>query len=345
VRPRRRSRARRRSMASGRAAAERRAQRGEAERSATSKRPQGARSEAKLSEAQRTNPRAGFAALLGRANAGKSTLMNRLLGEKLAIATARPQTTRSRLLGILPHAGAQILLVDTPGLRSAGRRRLDAALNRLAEQAADECDVGVLLADPAEGLGPELAALQRRLDSRRKPALLVGTKLDLPAAAAAPWPPEGAARAAAVLRVSARTGEGIPHLLDAIAAELPEGPPLYPPDALSDRPLRFLAAELVREAAFEVLEQELPYSLAVEVVDFDESRADLVRIRANLLVERESQRGIAIGAGGSMIKRIGTHARRELEQLLGRRVHLALWAKVEPGWSRSEKRLRSLGYS
>jgi GTP-binding protein Era len=326
-------------------APEGRAQRGEAERRSSSKRPKGARSEAEPGEVHRAGSRAGFAALLGRANAGKSTLMNRLLGEKLAIATARPQTTRSRLLGILPHGAAQILLVDTPGLRSSGRRRLDAALNRLAEQAADECDVGVLLADPAEGFGPELAALHARLAARRTPVLLVGTKLDLPAAAAAPWPPEGAGPAAAVLRVSARTGAGIPALLDEIAARLPEGPPLYPPDELSDRPLRFLAAELVREAAFEALEQELPYALAVEVVDFDESREDLVRIRANLLVERQSQRGIAIGAGGAMIKRIGTQARRELESLLGRRVHLELWAKVEPGWSRSEKRLRSLGYS
>ena len=310
-----------------------------------SKHPKGARSEAKPSEDHRASSRAGFAALLGRANAGKSTLLNRLLGEKLAIATARPQTTRCRLLGILPHGAAQILLVDTPGLHGGARRRLDAALNRLVEQAADACDVGVLLIDPAAGWGPELEALHARLAARRKPVLLVGTKLDLPAAASAPWPPAGAAPVAAALRVSARTGAGIPELLDAIAERLPEGPWLYPADEISDRPLRFLAAELVREAAFEALEQEVPYSLAVEVVEWDETREDLVRIRANLLVERESQRGIAIGAGGAMIKRIGTQARRELEQLLGRRVHLALWAKVEPGWSRSEKRLRSLGYS
>jgi GTP-binding protein Era len=308
-------------------------------------RPKGARSEAKPSEGDRAGTRAGFAALLGRANAGKSTLLNRLLGEKLAIATARPQTTRCRLLGILPHGAAQILLVDTPGLHGGARRRLDGALNRLVEQAADDCDVGVLLVDPAAGWGPELEALHARLTARRKPVLLVGTKVDLPGAASVAWPPVGAGPVAAALRVSARTGAGIPELLDAIAERLPESPWLYPADEISDRPLRFLAAELVREAAFEALEQEVPYSLAVEVVEWDETREDLVRIRANLLLERESQRGIAIGAGGAMIKRIGTQARRELEQLLGRRVHLALWAKVEPGWSRSEKRLKSLGYS
>ena len=137
----------------------------------------------------------------------------------------------------------------------------------------------------------------------------------------------------------------MPELLDAIAARLPESPPLYPSDQLSDRPLRFLAAELVREAAFEALEQELPYALAVEVVEWDEAHPERVRIRANLIVERVSQRRIAIGAGGAMIKRIGSQARRELERLLGRRVHLELWAKVDPRWNRSPNRLKSLGYS
>ena len=288
--------------------------------------------------------RAGFAALLGRPNVGKSTLLNRLLGEKLAIVSARPQTTRSRLLGIVQHGLAQILLLDTPGLQ-AGRRRLDAALNKLVAEAADDCDVACLLADPAAGWPSDLEALRVRLAARGKPTLLVATKLDQPASAAAPWPPRGMDPDVAALRVSARTGEGVPALLDAIAARLPESPPLYPTDQLSDRPLRFLAAELVREAAFEALEQEIPYALAVEVVEWDEAHPARVRIRANLIVERVSQRRIAIGAGGAMIKRIGSEARRELERLLGRPVYLELWAKVDPRWSRSPNRLKSLGYS
>jgi len=288
--------------------------------------------------------RAGFAALLGRPNAGKSTLLNRLLGEKLAIVTARPQTTRSCLLGILQHGSAQILLHDTPGVH-AGRGRLDPALHRIVEKAAEDCDVACLLVEPAAGWSPELEALRVHLAARGKPTLLVATQIDRPASAAAPWPPPGTAPDAVTLRVSARTGEGVPALLDAIAARLPESPPLYPTDQLSDRPLRFLAAELVREAAFEALEQELPYALAVEVVEFDETRPELVRIRANLIVERVSQRKIAIGAGGAMIKHIGSEARRELERLLGRRVHLELWAKVDPRWSRNPNRLKSLGYS
>jgi GTP-binding protein Era len=295
-------------------------------------------------ETQRAASRAGFAALLGRPNAGKSSLLNRLVGEKLAIVTARPQTTRSRLLGIVEHGAAQILLVDTPGLH-AGRRRLDATLGRIVAEAADDCDVALLLADPAAGFGADLEALRARLAARGKPVLLVATKVDRPDSAAAPWPPPGAGPAAAHLRVSARSGEGVPALLDAIAARLPESSPLYPTDRLSDRPLRFLAAELVREAAFEALEQELPYALAVEVVEWDESGGDLVRIRADLLLERASQRRIAIGAGGATIRRIGTRARRELESLLGRRVYLELFAKLEPRWSRSPNRLKSLGYS
>jgi GTP-binding protein Era len=288
--------------------------------------------------------RAGFAVLLGRPNAGKSTLLNRLLGEKLAIVTARPQTTRSRLLGIVQHGSAQILLQDTPGVH-AGRRRLDAALNQMVERAADDCDVACLLAEPSGGWPADLEALRVRLAARGKPTLLVATQIDRPASAAAAWPPPAIDPSAIALRVSARSGEGVPALLDAIAARLPESPPLYPTDQLSDRPLRFLAAELVREAAFEALEQELPYSLAVEVVEWDEAQPELVRIRADLIVERVSQRRIAIGAGGAMIKRIGSHARRELERLLGRRVHLELWAKVDPRWSRNPNRLKSLGYS
>ncbi len=174
--------------------------------------------------------------------------------------------------------------------------------------------------------------------------MVAGTKADLPAVREAPWPPAGAEKAVARLRISARTREGIGALLQEIVARLPEAPLLYPEDQLSDRPLRFLAAELVREAAFEELAQELPYALAVEVVEFDESRPDLVRIRANLLVERTTQKQIVIGKGGEVVKRIGSRARREIEKLLGRRVHLALWVKPEPKWTRRPKRLKSLGY-
>jgi GTP-binding protein Era len=287
--------------------------------------------------------RAGVVALLGRPNAGKSTLLNRLLGQKLAIVTDRPQTTRSRILGILTRPGAQLLLLDTPGFHEAARP-LNRALNAAVEEAAGDCDVALLLVDPAAGWDAGHAALLARLAGRGVPVLVVATRCDLAEAAAAPWPPAGAAAAAACLRISARTGEGVEGLLEAVEVRLPEGPAFYGEDELTDRPLRFLAAELVREAAFEALSQELPYALAVEVESFDESRADLVRIRAHLLVERPSQKPIVVGRGGSMIRSIGIEARLRIEALLGTRVHLDLWVKVEPRWSRKPRRLQALGY-
>ncbi len=288
--------------------------------------------------------RAGLVALLGRPNAGKSTLLNRLLGEKLAIVTAKPQTTRSRILGILTLENAQLLLLDTPGMHES-TKRFNVALGELVEEATADCDVAVLLVDPTAGWREDDAAMLERLAARSTPVILVGTKRDLPASRAAAWPPDDTEAAAVRLHVSARTGEAIPLLLEEIVARLPESPRLYPEDQLSDRPLRFLAAELVREAAFEELSQELPYALAVEIVDFDESRSDLVRIRARLLVERASQMQIVIGSGGSMVKCIGIRARREIERLLETHVHLELRVKVEAHWSHRSKRLKSLGYT
>jgi GTP-binding protein Era len=288
--------------------------------------------------------RAGVVALLGRPNAGKSTLLNRWLGEKLAIVTARPQTTRSRILGILSTEGAQLLLLDTPGMHPS-EKALNLALNEIVQTAARDCDVALLLVDPRRGWGEDHGALLERLTRAGTPVVVVGTKPDLPAARSAPWPPAGAERAAARLRISARSGEGLGELLEEVVGHLPAGPPLYPEDQLSDRSLRFLVAELVREAAFEELAQEVPYSLAVEVLEFDESRPDLVMIRADLLVERATQKQIVIGTGGAVIKRIGTRARQEIEKLVGGKVHLALWVKVEAKWSKRPKRLKSLGYS
>jgi len=284
--------------------------------------------------------RAGAVAILGRPNAGKSKLLNHLLGEKLAIVTPKPQTTRSRILGILTREHYQILFFDTPGMHESAKP-LNLALNELVDSAVEDCDVGLVLVDPYTGWGEDHAALCAELKARGRPVLVAATKADLANRQRASWPSE----APAMRAISALTGEGVEALLAELVAELPESPPLYPEDQLSDRPLRFLAAELVREAAFEELGQELPYALAVEVVEFDEKRPELVRIRANLLVERRSQKRIAIGTGGQVIKRIGVRARREIEQLLGRRVHLELWVKLEPRWAKHPKRLKSLGYS
>jgi GTP-binding protein Era len=287
--------------------------------------------------------RAGVVALLGRPNAGKSTLLNQLLGEKLAIVSRKPQTTRSRILGILSRAEAQLLLLDTPGFH-ASEKALNRAMIEMVDEATRGCDVALLLVDPRRGFGADHRSLLETLGRGRTPVLLVATQCDRTECQDAPWPPAGAPAVAGALRISARTGEGIEELIGAAVRLLPEGPSLYPEDELTDRPLRFLAAELVREAAFDALGQEIPYALAVEIESFDESNPDCVRIDARLLVERDSQKRIVVGAGGEMVKRIGTRARHDLERLLDGRVHLALWVKVDPRWSKHPKRLKSLGY-
>jgi GTP-binding protein Era len=279
--------------------------------------------------------RAGVVALLGRPNAGKSTLLNRLVGQKLAIVTAKPQTTRSRILGISTLPGAQVLWLDTPGLHRGEARPLNRALNALAEEAAEDCDVALLLIDGERGLDRELAALRERLLARGAAVLVVASKSDLREAPAA----------GIEHHVSGQTGAGVEALLADVVARLPVAPPFYDdPDQLTDRSLRWLAAECVREAVFEELAQELPYSTAVEIESFDESRPELVRIRAKLLVERDSQKRIVVGTGGAQVKEIGKRAREALEALLETRVFLELWVKVEPDWAARPRRLAALGY-
>lgn len=280
--------------------------------------------------------RAGVVALLGRPNAGKSTLLNRLVGQKLAIVTAKPQTTRSRILGISSLPDAQVLWLDTPGLHEGGSKPLNRALNALAEAAAEDCDLALLLVDE-RGFDPALRRLRERLAERGTPVLVVASKADLRPAAA----PE----AGVDFPVSARTGAGVEALLAAVVERLPVAPPFYDdPDQLTDRSLRWLAAECIREAVFEELAQELPYSTAVELESFDESQPGLVRIRAQLLVERDSQKRIVVGRGGAQVKEIGSRARQALEALLESRVFLELWVKVEPRWAERPRRLAALGY-
>lgn len=286
--------------------------------------------------------RTGVVALVGLPNAGKSTLLNRLLGEKIAAVTPKPQTTRTQVLGILSLPHAQVLLLDTPGLHE-GTKPLDLAMREAVGKALTDCDVALLLVDLARGFQPVHAEWLAKISQRGVPVFVVGTQVDRPEAARAAWPPPGAG-AAATPRISARTGEGLEALLEAIVARLPEGPPHFPTDQLTDRPMRFLAAELIREAAFLELGQELPYRLAVDVLDYDESDPALTRIRANLLVERDSQKPIAIGRGGEKVREIGTQARRGIEQLVGHQVHLDLRVKVDSAWAKKPNRLKSLGY-
>jgi len=284
----------------------------------------------------------GVVALLGLPNAGKSTLLNQLTGEKLAIVTPKPQTTRSRILGITTLPDAQILWTDTPGFVS-GSRPLDQVMSEASSGVALDCDLALLVVDLRRGWGPPHAEWQQRLEAAGKPVWAVGTQLDRPGAGSTEWPPPGLAPELA-FRVSGTTGAGVPELIAAVVPRLPVGPALYDGEQLTDRPLRFLAAELVREAAFEVLEQELPYAVAVRVTEFDEADPKLVRIHAELLVERDSQKRIVVGGGGDVVKEIGVRARRQIERLLDTQVYLALWVKVDPQWRKRPKRLKRLGY-
>ena len=278
--------------------------------------------------------RAGFVALLGRPNAGKSTLLNALVGEKLAITSRRAQTTRGRLLGVLTRPDAQLVFYDTPGVHR-GQARFNLAMTEAALEVARDADVRVILMDAqAEWDTPE-----ERLSELEPPLVLVRTKIDRGPAT----PVHHAERFSETIDVSAVTGQGMERLLACLIELLPEGPALYPEDTLTDVPLRFLAAEQIREVAFEEYEDEIPYALAVEVEGWDEDDHE-VRIRANLLVERESQKGIVVGAGGRMLKRVGTEARRRLSERLGKTTHLSLWAKTDRRWTKSLRRARQLGY-
>jgi GTP-binding protein Era len=287
--------------------------------------------------------RAGFVALLGPPNVGKSSLLNAVLGQRLAIVSAKPQTTRSRILGILPRDGAQILFLDTPG-RHHSPKKLNEALNSIVQDVARDCDVACLLVDRAVGWSEIHDELAEGLTSLGRPTLLVGTKSDLPRAQQKDWPIEAAPSEWPAHAVSAQTGEGIDALLDEIVECLPVSPPLYGEDDLTDRPMRWLCAEMIREGVFEMLDQELPYSMAVEVLRYDESNPKIVKIGANLLVERDSQKRIVVGRGGSMVKKIGIRARHSIEEWLGKKVHLELFVKVDPNWLKSGRRIEELGY-
>jgi GTP-binding protein Era len=285
--------------------------------------------------------RAGFVTLVGRPNAGKSTLLNHLVGTKLAIVSPKPQSTRDRVVGILIHADTQMVLFDTPGLLEP-RYDLHRSMRRAALEAIADADLILHLVD---GLStPEqrepLAKIAGLAVAPRAAVLTVVTKADQ-------LSPEQRARwlvevPDAVL-ISAATGEGISALLDLVAARLPESPFLYPVDDVSTQQTRFFASEFVREAVFEQLEDEVPYGVAVEIEEFREERTP-VYVRAVMHVERDSQKRILIGSGGSRIRAIGQAARPRIEALIDRPVYLDLWVKVLTNWRRNPVALRRLGY-
>ncbi len=286
--------------------------------------------------------RSGVVAIIGRANAGKSTLINRLLGEKIAIVTSKPQTTRSRILGVLTREAVQFLFVDTPGFHE-GQKALNRALVQLAEEAIKDCDVALLLVDSTKGFSASYRDIVFKLQENTKPVVAVATKIDLVPKTEMHWPEE--LSFSARCSVSAKTNFGIDALLQLLEGFLPEGPRYYSPDQLSDRPLRFFVSELIREVAFEMLGDEVPYDLAVDIRDFDESQEDLISINADLLVETASQKKIVIGKGGRLIKELGIRSRHKIERFLGSKIYLGLFVKHEARWSKKPGRIKALGYN
>lgn len=301
--------------------------------------------------------RSGFVGLFGRPNVGKSTLLNALIGERLALATAFPQTTRERMLGVWTTPSFQAVLVDTPGIHRA-KSALNRAMVDVALKSVEDVELSLLLAEipclpdaaaaerwePGEGAKAVLEQVKR---AAMGPVILVLTKADvLPTPALslpiiAAW--QGLHEFAAIVPTSAVTGQGLEALRDEVAARLPVGPALYDPEHLSDRPVRWHAAELIRGECFAALADELPYSCAVTIESFDELE-DRCQVRASVHVERESQKGIVIGSKARMIKRISAAARAKIAELTGSRCDLMLSVRVTPNWTKDPKKLEAFGY-
>ncbi|PYT74313.1 MAG: GTPase Era [Acidobacteria bacterium] len=289
--------------------------------------------------------RSGFVAIIGRPNAGKSTLVNRLVGQKIAIVTSKPQTTRNRIQGIVSQPEGQIVFIDTPGLHQ-GKSALDRQMMQEVAAALEGIDVLLLMFDASSSEPRADELLLERARRFRGRTILALNKIDrLPKAKLLPMM-ESFAKAfdfAAIVPISALKGSGCDELLREILNHLPEGSPYFPEDQVTDQPERFLAAEIIREKAIQVMYHEVPYALAVFVEKFEET-PKLLRIEALMNVERDSQKKILIGHKGQTIKRIGTEARKELEAILGAKIYLGLYVKVAPGWRENPQKVRELDW-
>jgi GTPase len=289
--------------------------------------------------------RCGTIALLGAPNAGKSTLLNRLVGTKLSIVTPKVQTTRSRVLGIAIKGAAQLIFIDTPGI-FAPKRRLDRAMVAAAWAGAEDADIAILLVDAARGFDDDTRRIVERLKGTGRRLILAINKIDLlKRDALLPLAADlgAAADFERVFMISSTSGDGVDDLADFLSGAVPEGPWLFPEDQLTDLPERLLAAEITREQIFLKLHQELPYSAAVETEGWEERKDGSVKITQTIHVQRPGQKAIVLGKGGAQVKGIGAAARAELERLLDRRVHLFLFVRVSENWAEDPEHYEAIG--
>ena len=299
-------------------------------------------------ENQTDSYKAGFVAVMGRPNVGKSTLINALLGQKIAAVSARPQTTRKRQLGILTLEAAQIVLIDTPGVHKA-LHKLGENMNKQAAETLEESDLIIFLVDSSQALHPEDVLLSKLLEQvkRHAPVILVLNKADLLDSARLPAQLNAyqlLAPGAVPIAISATVQQNLQTLLDLILDHLPEGEPFFPPDQVTDLYEREISADLIRESALIILRDEVPHGIAVRIDQFQERGETGAYIEATLFVERESHKPIVIGEKGQMLKRIGTQSREKIEQMTGRKVFLQLKVKVRKNWRDDEQVLGWFGY-
>lgn len=290
--------------------------------------------------------RSGFVALVGRPNVGKSTLLNRLVGQKVSIVTPRPQTTRHRVVGVRTSEAGQIAFVDTPGMHAGGKQAIDRYMNRSAAGSMADADIAVVVVEALKLTDEDATVIERAARTAQRVGLVVN-KVDRVTDKVRLLPylqqVEPLAGFEFVIPLSAETGENCNALVAELLARLPVGPALYPDDQVTDRNMRFVAAEAVREKLMRRLHQEVPYGLTVEIERYDEGN-ERVEIGAVIWVGREGHKGIVIGKGGAVLKEVGTAARHDLERTLGRPVFLRLFVKVREGWADDEQALHRFGY-
>ena len=290
--------------------------------------------------------RSAMIAIVGRPNVGKSTLTNRIVGEKIAIVSNKPQTTRNRICGVVNRGDTQLVFLDTPGFHRP-RTKLGDYMVNVVRQSVSDVDAVLLLVEPIPGVGEREADLIERIRAAKVPAVLAINKCDTVEKASLLAVIDAYAKAhdfVSILPISARTGEGVEELLDEITKLAPEGPQFFPEDMITDQPERQLVAEILREKLLWCLEREVPHGTAVEITSFTEREDGVVAIDATIFCEKSSHKGIIIGKRGDMLKKISTMAREDCEKLLDAKVYLQTWVKVKENWRESDTLIRNFGY-